>query len=515
MSRPVPSPLDFFGRLRWIDGRPLLSTMESYRRELHQRALFTFRPDGSPLYNFVLSGRAKKNNKTTDLLLAAFYRLVMWRTPAGNDCYILANDEGQAADDLALAKKLVAANPPLAGELDVLAKEIRRKDGRGTMQILPSRDVAGAHGKTAIFLGFDEIHGYRSHDIFEALALDPSRADAMMWITSYDALVRTPGIPIVDFKAAGQANADPRMLFSWYSAELCTDPSFASLPPEERANPSMHSWPEGRGYLDQQRRRLPAHRFRRLHLNLPGAPDGAFYDGDVVTKAIPARVTVRPPQPGIHYTAFVDMSGGSSDDAVLGIAHRDPDPLASRKYVLDLVASQDCPAPFDPRAAVTKFVAILQRYGIRTITGDAYAGQTFRMDFEAKGIRYLVSDKSKSTIYSDLEPALNAHEVSLLDNSTMVDQMLGLVMRGGARIDHQSGQHDDWINAAAGALVLVLSGGVEDEAPGGVMKISFGPGGFKLVGVGDDDPVNYKARRHDPEWIKQYLHNPDEASPNG
>jgi hypothetical protein len=34
-----PSPLDFFANLKWIDGRPLLDTIEPYRRDLFMRAL--------------------------------------------------------------------------------------------------------------------------------------------------------------------------------------------------------------------------------------------------------------------------------------------------------------------------------------------------------------------------------------------------------------------------------------------------------------------------------------------
>src|SRR5215469_1470599 len=41
---------------------------------------------------------------------------------------------------------------------------------------------------------------------------------------------------------------------------------------------TLSSWPDGRGYIEQQRQRLPVHKFRRLHLNLLGAPDGAFLD---------------------------------------------------------------------------------------------------------------------------------------------------------------------------------------------------------------------------------------------
>ena len=56
--------------------------------------------NGQPQINFYLGGRAKKNWKTADLVLAAFYRFLAWPSDKGNDCFILANDEGQAADDL-------------------------------------------------------------------------------------------------------------------------------------------------------------------------------------------------------------------------------------------------------------------------------------------------------------------------------------------------------------------------------------------------------------------------------
>src|SRR6516165_12814558 len=97
-NRIITAP-QFFGRLRWLDRRPLLDTMEPYRRDLLTRALDTRRPDGTPLYNFVVSGRAKKNWKTTDLVLAALYCL----TIRGGDGYLLANDEEQAGPRSSLA----------------------------------------------------------------------------------------------------------------------------------------------------------------------------------------------------------------------------------------------------------------------------------------------------------------------------------------------------------------------------------------------------------------------------
>lgn len=443
----APTSLEFFGRLNWIDGKPL--RIDAYRREIFTRALDTFRPDGVPLYNFVLAGRGKKNFKTHDLVLAGFYCLMIRESVQGSDGFILANDEEQAGNDLSLAKKLVAANPDLAAELVVMQKEIKRRDDRGSLMILPARDIAGLHGKTAQFLGYDEIHGYRTHDVFEALSLDPTRPDALVWITTYDTIYNTPGVPLVDYKAMGKAGDDPRMLFSWYSGDYCSDPAFAELEPELRANPSIGSWPEGRGYLDQQRRRLPTHKFRRLHLNLPGAPNGAFLDQGSVMGAIVAGRRSLPAQAGITYHAFVDMSGGSNDDATLSVAHKDKN---TGRAVVDLVVSQAGEPPFNPRNAVKKFAAIIKEYRAQLV-GDNYAGETFKADFEAEGIKYRPSELTKTELYEDLEPRLNAGEVELPDIPKLQEQLFTLVLRG-TRVDHQSGDHDDWANAAAGAVWL-------------------------------------------------------------
>ena len=442
------SSLDFFGRLKWIDGRDLLSTIEPYRRELFTAALDTFEPDGRPRFNMVLAGRAKKNAKTLDLTLAGLFKLLIPEAPQCNDGFILANDEDQAHDDLSLAKRLIACNP-LAAELEPLAKEIRRRDGRGSLKILPAHDAVGAHGKSSIFLGFDEIHGYRDYDLFEALAPDPTRTSTLTWITSYDTIYSMVGVPLYDLKQIGFAGTDPRMLFSWYSGDKCTDPAFAELPPELRANPSIGAFADGAGYIEQQRRRLPRHKFRRLHLDLPGAPNGAFLDQGVVMAAVIPGRKVIPYQEGVQYHGFVDMSGGSLDDAVLCVTHLD-----ERKHIIvDRIEKQAGSPPFDPRQAVQRFAGILHEYHLTTVTGDAYAGQTFRKDFEACDVTYIVSKKTATDLYEGLEPKLNASEVELLDVSILVEQAICLVIKG-TKITHQNGDHDDHINACAGAIDL-------------------------------------------------------------
>jgi hypothetical protein len=112
--------------------------------------------------------------------------------------------------------------------------------------------------------------------------------------------------------------------------------------------------------------------------------------------------------------------------------------------------------PFDPRLAVRRFAAALRGYHVTRVKLDNYAGRTFRSDFEAEGFGCDVYTKSASDLYEDLEPRLNAGEVELLDQARLVEELVALVWRGG-KITHLSSEHDDWANAAAGALLQAVA----------------------------------------------------------
>lgn len=74
--------------------------------------------------------------------------------------------------------------------------------------ILPAGNAVGSHRKD---VGYDEIHGYRNWDIFEALAPDPMRLDSLTWITSYASIFNTAGAPLYDLMHQGKRREDPRM----------------------------------------------------------------------------------------------------------------------------------------------------------------------------------------------------------------------------------------------------------------------------------------------------------------
>jgi len=439
------TPLQFFKLLQWLDGRPLLEVMEPYRQAILRQGLYTFRPDGFPLYRRVLTGRAKKNSKTTDAVLAALYKCLIW-IPAGskgNQVYFVASDLGQANDDLDLCKTLIRRNPLLGAELTIKSNIIERKDGRGFIEILPAKDAAGLHGKTYLFLVVDELHTQKNYALLEALEIDRTRPDTVQWFASYASLYRQAGVPINDMLKQHEAKLDPRLFVSWYSGSI------------EEANPSLNG-PLGpmADDIEDARRSLPSWIFRRLYHNLPGQPDGSAFNADTVGDAIIAGRKFLSPVPSVAYVAFVDMSGGGGDDSTLAIAHAD-----AGRVVLDHLMDQGPRTHrggFNPEVAVDRFANVLRQYRVSTVTGDKYAGEWPRQAFQRLGIHYNVADKTRSELYANLEPLLNSGQVELLDMPTLEAQLIGLV-RKGEKIDHLAGEHDDYANAVAGVVSLLKS----------------------------------------------------------
>jgi hypothetical protein len=184
----------------------------------------------------------------------------------------------------------------------------------------------------------------------------------------------------------------------------------------------------------------------------------AFIDREVVERRVVSGRLELAPMPDTSYIAFVDPSGGSSDSMTLAIAHKRKDVA-----VLDLV--REVVPPFSPESVVSEFVGTLKSYRIHTVTGDAYSAEWVREQFRKRGIEYRISDRNRSEIYLNLLPILNSGGCELLDHAKLVTQLSSLERRtarsGNDSIDHSPGSHDDLANAAAGALVGAVGGGVE------------------------------------------------------
>jgi hypothetical protein len=139
----------------------------------------------------------------------------------------------------------------------------------------------------------------------------------------------------------------------------------------------------------------------------------------------------------------------------LAIAHVERD-----KVLLDVL--REAQPPFSPEVVVEQFVRVLEKYRIRGVVGDKYAGEWPRERFRAHGIAYQPADKTKSQIYAELLPLLNSGAVELLDHRHLLNQLLGLERRtnwgGRDSVDHPPSAHDDLANATAGVLLLAWGG---------------------------------------------------------
>ena len=164
----------------------------------------------------------------------------------------------------------------------------------------------------------------------------------------------------------------------------------------------------------------------------------AFVTREIVEAAVRPGVFEIPDTPGKSYQAFCDPSGGSSDSFTLAIALARPSEHNDEITTAVLVCLREFRPPFSPDDVVSEICSLLGTYNLDEIVGDRYAGEWVVERFREHNIKYEVSEKTKSEIYRDSLPLLNAGRVELLDNKHLVAQLCGLerrTARGGRELD--------------------------------------------------------------------------------
>jgi hypothetical protein len=179
-----------------------------------------------------------------------------------------------------------------------------------------------------------------------------------------------------------------------------------------------------------------------------------FLSQEAINACVSRNVTERPRLEGVTYFGFCDPSGGSRDDFVSAVAHRE-----GSEGILDAIRVRK--APCSPEAAVSEQAQFFRSYNINHVRGDRYGGMLIPELFAKHGIAYKPSDPSKSEIYLAMLGAVNSGLVYLLDHQPLLNQLGALertTARGGRdQIDHAKNGHDDIANAAMGALQLALA----------------------------------------------------------
>lgn len=180
---------------------------------------------------------------------------------------------------------------------------------------------------------------------------------------------------------------------------------------------------------------------------------GSFIDIEVIDACtISGRYELPPGMDGA--IGFLDISGGVNDSHTCAIAY-ESNGVATLACLRELKGS-------NTESVVEEFAGLLKRYGLTTVFGDRYGAAWVQEAFARHGIELRYSPMTRSELYLELLPALRSRKVELLDLPKLRSQLLLLERRtsrtGKDTVDHPPGAHDDLINAAAGALVMVANG---------------------------------------------------------
>lgn len=181
----------------------------------------------------------------------------------------------------------------------------------------------------------------------------------------------------------------------------------------------------------------------------------ALLDDATIDAAIDrGRPLELPPREGISYVAFTDASAGRHDAFALCIGHKEDE-----RFVADVVRGRK--PPFDPASVAAEYAVLAKEYGVRTVVGDAFAGEWTSRAFRAAGVEYKRADMPKSGLYLEGVAPFMRGIVSIPDLPVLTRELRLLERRtsrsGRDAVDHPQGGSDDHANVLFGALRVALA----------------------------------------------------------
>jgi hypothetical protein len=392
---------------------------------------------------WVIVGRRGGKSRIAALVavyLALFrdYRKVLSRGERGT-VMVLAADRSQCRVIMGYAKGLIASKPELADLVETERLESIDFKGGVTLEV-HTASYRAVRGYTVLAAVCDEIAYWRSDDTArnpdrEVLnALRPAMASVP---ESLLLAISTPWSRRGEcWRAYDRHFGEDSNVLVWTGATRTMNPSIPERVIEE-------------AYLDDPVAAATEYggEFRR---------DIETFIGPEAVDAlvVPGRCEL-PFVSGETYYGFTDPSGGSGQDSfTLGISH-----LKDGIAVLDCLRERH--PPFNPDSVAREFAEVLKSYRVHQVVGDRFGGEFPRSRFREYGITYQPETRTKSDLYIGLLPMVNSGGVELLDNRVLRSQLVGLERRvarsGKDSVDHSPGAHDDVVNAAAGALVGVVT----------------------------------------------------------
>lgn len=280
------------------NGKPI--QLEPFQRTILRDIFQTKDQGGYRTRNLALVGIPKKNGKST---LASGVALYMLFADVSNaEVYSVAGDKDQAKIIFQMTKRAIERNPILLGSVKIQKDEILIPGTHSLYKVL-SADAPTAHGLNPSCVIFDELWNQPNRDLYDALTQSPVRKEPLTFIVTYAGTDQTS--LLYELYQAGLKKRDDKMYFFW-------------------SEENLSSWitPD---YLEQQRMRLPAGVYQRLHENKWVQGANAFLTKAELDSCIdPLLKSQLSGREGVKYYLAVDL-GLTRDRTALSVCHQEKD----------------------------------------------------------------------------------------------------------------------------------------------------------------------------------------------
>ena len=368
--------------------------------------------------------RPRGHSKTSDCGSLIVWALICGRP--GLQIYSAAADQGQAGLLLKDVIDKFQASPLLRPLIKTTANSVTVTATGSTYRTLAS-DAPSAFGLRPDYLLVDELAEWPASDekLWHALwSSTGKRRDAKTIVIS------SPGGELLA-RLRDMALTES----SWFVSE----------------RPQCASWIDA-GWLDQQRKSLPDHVYKRLHEGL-----WTLGEGQYLTRAEVQRIFVEalPHSPVVAYTIGIDL-GYKRDRAVLAVCALRADSLVMIDELYVYTPSKH--EPVDLTEVESDAVKLAQAYQA-TLICDPYQAILMSQRMRQQGlvvIDHAVTQESRKKLFGRLLDVVRNNQLRSFPHEVFERELLGLQVEergGGWRVDHAPGQHDDCVFAVGLGLV--------------------------------------------------------------
>lgn len=398
--------------------------LEDFQKKMLREIFQTKDKNGLRKYTLAMVGIPKKNGKST---LASGVALYMLYADVPNaEVYGIAGDKDQAKIIFNMTSKAIERNPILLESARIYKDSIEIPSTGSIYKVL-SADAPTAHGLNPTAVIADECHVFKNSDLFDALTYSPVRKEPLYFYISYAGTDFNS--PLYKLYKIGMQKKDPHMYFFWSEKNL------SSWVTEE--------------YLAQQRMRLPAGVYQRLHENKWVQGENSFLQADEVEAC--KDYILKPQLTGkenAKYYLAVDL-GLTRDRTVLTVCHFNPeDNLVYLDYVRTFQGSKKNPVLIsDVEEAI---MACNQSFNIVKNIFDPWQmkGTSERLRRRIKVEEFNFTSNSIQKLSQNLYYLFHNGLIKIFPHKMLEEELLSLNAEEksyGWRLDHKSGGFSDHV----------------------------------------------------------------------